>query len=217
MSLDPRSERSRRRLFDAALALAATGEIDTATVTDVARAAQVTRDTFYRHARSVPELVELALGEKLDELGRDFVAAIEVRARGGDSFDPQDFAGAAEKALLRHVLDYESAYRGALNSDSGGGIRALLTGYVQRAVWEALQKYPEAIDLPGARADDRTIRMIAAYGASGTIGAIHAWLNSGRTDDIDHAVSVILAASPPWWRVIAERLAVADHGEQRER
>ena len=41
--------------------------------------------------------------------------------------------------------------------------------------------------------------MFAAYAASGTVGAIEAWLVSGDLDDTDAATQAILAASPEWW------------------
>ena len=66
---DRRSLRTRRALRDAlAEEILATGDLSQATVTSVARRADITRRTFYSHYRDIPEFVASLEGEVLSEL-----------------------------------------------------------------------------------------------------------------------------------------------------
>lgn len=194
--MDPRARRSRDRLTAAVLAVAETGRIDDVSVSEVARAAGVTRDTFYRHSGSVVDLLAIALHEKLEAYLMEYI--------GADMPPPGELRGVlatAEAGLLRHVASYGPVYRTALFGQNGAPVRRSLAAFLTDNIVLALRSYPEIAPLPVGELDDQSARMIASYAASGTIGAIEVWLESGDLDDVDGAVATIAAGAPTWWRL----------------
>ncbi|ROQ39672.1 TetR family transcriptional regulator [Frondihabitans sp. PhB188] len=194
--MDPRARRSRDRLTSAVLALAAAGRIDDVSVSEVARDAGVTRDTFYRHSSSVVDLLALALHEKLEEyllgyVGQGMPASSAL----------QGVLATAEAGLLRHIAAFGPAYRAALLGQNGAPVRRSLSTFLADNIVTALTAYPQIAPLPVEQMDDQTTRMIAAYAASGTVGAIEVWLQMGDLDDIEGAVHAIAAGAPTWWRL----------------
>lgn len=200
--MDPRARRSRDRLFAAVLELAAAGRIDDVSVSEVARAAGVTRDTFYRHASSVSELLTMALAERLVEF---------VAASVGDGLpDRSELVGilaSAEIGLVRHIAGLGSVYRTALGGSTAAPVRRALTAFLQENIVVALREYPDIAPLPESELDDRSRAMIAAYAASGTVGAIEVWLELGDLDDVVGATRIIAAGAPAWWRQVTGREA----------
>src|SRR3546814_11082417 len=67
-SEDPRVERTRARLAEAVLALAAERDITTASVSELTRRAGVNRSTFYAHADTPVELLTRVLAAELDDV-----------------------------------------------------------------------------------------------------------------------------------------------------
>lgn len=188
-TMDARALRSRSRLHAAILALAAIRPIHAISVSEVCRDAAITRDTFYRHARSPVELLADALGTEL--------AAATVDAPQHDS------VLAAERALLTHVASRADVYRGALHPGLAAPVRYRLEQLISTGLRLRLEQHPDLIP-DSLRGDSSAVDMAVAYAAAGTVGAIEVWL---RTDDrgIDRAASTILAASPEWW--LRERAA----------
>lgn len=193
--MDPRTRRSRDRLYAAVLELAASGRVDDVSVSEVARTAGVTRDTFYRHSSSVSDLLTMALEERL----LDYLAG-----HVGDEFpkpsDLVDVLASAELALLRHIAALGSVYRAALSGSSAAPVRRALTSFLQENIEVALRLYPDIAPLPENEMDDLSRAMIAAYAASGTVGAIEVWLHTGDLDDPASASVIIAAGAPTWWR-----------------
>lgn len=202
VSVDPRARRSRDRLFAAVLELAASGRVDGVSVSEVARTAGVTRDTFYRHSGSVSELLTMALAERLldylaGHVGEQFPAPSEL----------VDVLASAELALLRHIAELGSVYRAALGGSSAAPVRRALTSFLQENIEVALRLYPDIAPLPENEMDDLSRAMIAAYAASGTVGAIEVWLHSGDLDDSAGASLIIAAGAPTWWRRATGKIA----------
>jgi AcrR family transcriptional regulator len=195
VSVDPRARRSRDRLFAAVLELAASGRVDDVSVSEVARTAGVTRDTFYRHSGSVSELLTMALAERL----LDYLAG-HVGEEYPTPSELVDVLASAELALLRHIAELGSVYRAALGGSSAAPVRRALTSFLQENIEVALRLYPEIAPLPEDEMDDLSRAMIASYAASGTVGAIEVWLHSGDLDDPAGASLIIAAGAPTWWR-----------------
>lgn len=180
--MDPRSLRSREALRRAALDLAAVRPLTELSVSEICRAAGVTRDTFYRHADAPVSLVADALSVEL----------ADVLADVGEL----DSLTTAEDRLLAHVRARADVYRGALHPSLAAPIRDVLERVIARGLEEWLERHPE-IEPPAI--DDQSTREIAvAYAAGGTVAAIEVWLRSGA-DDVAWATRAILAASPEWW------------------
>lgn len=192
--MDPRQARTRRALRDAIYILAAEKPIEQVTVAEVARAASITRDTFYRHAATPVYLLADFLGEELD----DFLAVhADLPARSGSELSVFD---ESERDLLRHVAGHATIYRNAMNPRLIGPLRDALIDRIDHALTHHLERHPE---IAPAREDgiapERHARMLVVYASTGTIGAIEEWLRSGDLDDIDAAARTIIAASPAWW------------------
>ena len=193
--MDARSRRSQEKLRGAVLALAALAPITEVTVSAVCREAGVTRDTFYRHAESPVHLLADALAAEIADTMRVLPEA--------------DAIGDGERALLAHVLRRGAVYRGAMNPSLAAPVRSTLEGSIRAGLELWTRLHPGILPAVFA-ADEPALRLAIAYAASGTVGAIEAWLRQDD-DDVDRAVELILAASPQWW------LANPAAHERRER
>lgn len=192
--MDPRQRRTRIRLHEVIHELASRERIDDVTMANVARAAGVTRDTVYRHAESPLALLAQALEEELDELV-DATSQLPAVSETGQSV----FAG-PELALFQHVAEHHAIYRNAMSPHLSSAVRDVLIRSSARALTAHLQRHPDiAPKVNGREATDRERRMFVAFAASGTIGAVEAWLENGDLTDLEGAAAATLAAAPAWW------------------
>jgi AcrR family transcriptional regulator len=198
--MDPRARRSRDRLIAAVLAFADAGRLDDVSVSELAREAEVTRDTFYRHASSVTDLLTLAIDEKLQEFSESTTPGLPDRA------DLAAVLRASEPGLLRHIASHANVYRTALTGDNAAPVSRTLHAFLATSLATALRQYPDIAPLPADEMDEAAIAMISAYAAAGYIAAAREWLVSGNLDDIDRAAHVISAGAPEWWRRATGRL-----------
>lgn len=190
--MDPRQQRTWSRLSAAVLQLAAERSIADVTVTDIAKAADISRDTFYRYAPGAPELLARVLGEELDALLHAFVE--------GDDTDPRHLFDVSESALIGHVAAHRAVYLAAMSPNLASPLRTMLSSSIQSALLEYLAQHPElAPPAPSGLPLDEAHHIYAAYGASGTVGAIESWLAGGAEGDADAVAQAIIAASATWW------------------
>jgi AcrR family transcriptional regulator len=183
--MDPRVRRTQERLRSAVLQLASTTRLSQISVTDLCRAAGVTRDTFYRHAAGVAELAADALEAELAAV----TSALGAEAAIGDG----------ERMLLEHVRARSAVYRSAMEPLLAAPVRAGLERSLRQGLEQWVQRRPGIV--PGAIAGDAAaVSLAVAYAAAGTVGAIEQWLHTDMAD-LDRAVAVILAASAEWWQL----------------
>src|SRR3954452_44151 len=78
-SVDPRAERVRSRLRDAAFALAHEGAVDRLTVGDIVDRAEVSRQVFYRHFHDRDDAIAYAFTQAFAAANADIVG--DPRAR----------------------------------------------------------------------------------------------------------------------------------------
>src|SRR5690606_13078078 len=105
-----------------------------------------------------------------------------------------------ERAMFEHVAKHADIYHNALASEVSGPIRDLLIRSSARALTAHLERHPEIAPLVGGRpATEAERRMFVAFAASGTFGAVQAWLAEGDLSDLDAAAAATLAAAPEWW------------------
>ncbi|WP_286308497.1 hypothetical protein [Agromyces mangrovi Wang et al. 2018] len=160
-------------------------------VTDAARAAGISRDTFYRHAPSVADLLAAALGAELDAAVADFAAA---PGTGRERFET------AEHALFAHIAGRRAVYLHAMSPRLASPVRVMLLERVEVSLRGYLAEHPEVAPEPdGALTGDALYDLYAAYGAAGTVGAIEHWLLGGAAGDPDAVARGVLAVSAPWW------------------
>ncbi|WP_353808875.1 TetR/AcrR family transcriptional regulator [Agromyces sp. SYSU T00194] len=189
--MDPRQARTRQALRSAVLELVERMPLADVSVTDAARAAGISRDTFYRHATGVGDLLAQALGAELDVSVAEFAAA-----RGTD----RERFEIAERALLAHVARHRAVYLHALAPRLAAEVRLMLLEHVEVPLRAYLAEHPEVAPVPdGELAGDALYALYAAYGAAGTVGAIEHWLLGGATGDADDIARGVLAVSAQWW------------------
>ncbi|MFC8680090.1 TetR/AcrR family transcriptional regulator [Microbacterium ureisolvens] len=187
--MDPRKQRSRDRLYAAALELAAEHPIADLTVTQLAGAAGVHRSTFYEHADSPQALVEAALTAELDVLREELLK---------DRADAATAVAKVTEAVLRHILIHVDLYRREL-ADGAGGLHAMLSRHFRGTTETLLERGRIDLDvtvegMPPARVADAAARFLA----DGTVGIIDGWLRhpSARVEDF---LRVYAALLPSWW------------------
>lgn len=182
--MDPRQRRTRDALARVIIELASTRSTRSITVSEVAQAAGVSRDTFYRHATSPARLLASVLDEQLEQLPMpDGDGATTILT--------------AERQLLEHIAEHASIYENALVSGSEGEVREMLVRRIAVKLSAYAQLHPEI--LPHA-ADNAPIHEFAvSYAAHGTVGAIESWLRSADRLSVEEAASTIVAVSPSWW------------------
>ena len=99
-SIDPRAERVRTRLRDAAFALAHERQVDEMTVGDIVARAEVSRQVFYQHFRDRDDAVATAFTVAFAAATADAVVGGDARARILRLFD---FA-AEHRSMYRNIV-----------------------------------------------------------------------------------------------------------------
>ncbi|MDR7187283.1 AcrR family transcriptional regulator [Microbacterium sp. BE35] len=187
--MDPRKQRSRDRLYAAALRLAEDRPIASLTVTQLADAAGVHRSTFYEHAESPEALVEAALTAELDVLRDELMK---------DRSDAATAVATVTEGVLHHILRHVDIYRREL-ADGGGALHAMLSRHFRSTTETLLDRGRVEIAVPVAGATPASVSDAAArFLADGTVGIIDGWLRhpSPRVEDF---LRVYLALLPDWW------------------
>ncbi|AMM18835.1 hypothetical protein AX769_00110 [Frondihabitans sp. PAMC 28766] len=182
------------------MAFAERGRLDDVTVSELARAAEVTRDTFYRHATSVTDLLTLAIRELLEEFGAAYSAELPPRS------ELATVLRESEPALLHHIAEHANVYRTALSGPNASPVYRTLVDFLARSLELALREYPDIAPLPPDELDGSAVAMISVYGAAGFVAAVREWLVIGDLDDVDRAVRVISSGAPQWWSRATGRL-----------
>lgn len=160
-SADPRAERVRTRLRQAALALADERPVDEISVGDLVARADVSRQVFYRHFRDRDDAIAAAFSHLFAEAA---ATADDARARILELFG---FA-ADHSALFRHVVPstvnqhvlvaYRNALRGPCEQIAGHGMAVLdtitaipadaVTRFLVGGFTEVLRSWMEDPDAP---------------------------------------------------------------------
>jgi AcrR family transcriptional regulator len=187
--MDPRRQRSRERLYAAALELAAGRPMSEVSVTQVAEAAGVHRSTFYEHADSPQSLVEAALTAELDLL-RDALMA--------DRSDAATALVTVTRGVLEHVLHHADIYRREL-SDGGGALHAMLSRHFRGTTEALIERGRVEIDVAVAGTRPAEVADAAArFLADGTVGLIDGWLRHPRPQ-VEQFLRLYAALLPAWW------------------
>lgn len=200
MRVDPRAARSLTALREAVLDLASRQEPSAILVTDLVKAAGVSRKTFYNHATSPIDLLRQALTDELDA-ARDHAESLFPMAA--------DDLAAAVRTRLGGILRHVSNRRAVYLSPSGDGLSPelfqLLSTRFQAAVETSIaESYRVAPVVPGF--DDEAhravaVEMYASFVGHAYAGAIQAWLQHPETDEVEFVLDLIVSALPPWMTV----------------
>jgi len=173
---DRRTNRTRRQLREALLALILEKGYDTLTIEDITRQADLGRTTFYLHYKDKEEL----LLESIDTLADDLKAQIglvedhALLAPGVATQPPALAPGAAIELVFRHSAENATLYRVILNG--GAASRALLR--LQEIISAAAQLFFIRRMQPAAPPPEFPPGVILHYFASSLLGLVNWWLQA---------------------------------------
>ena len=180
------------KLRAAALELAAERPIGQLSVTELCRAAGVTRDSFYRFAAGPEELLASAIAAEID-------APTPVDLTGLDLAQVGDVLFGGVRQFLGYVHRRSDVLRLAMAPQLSGPVRAVLVAQLEAGLRHYVRTHPEIVPaLDGRALSDDERAMLIAQTANGSIGAIERWLALGM-DDVDHGVRLIAMGSAAWW------------------
>ena len=195
--VDPRAARSSIALRDAVLTLAAREPPASISVTELVKAAGVSRKTFYNHAGSPGELLVRLLTGELDA-ARDG-AEIEF------SMTSLDLRGAVRHrlgAILRHVRDRRDVYLPSTGELIPAELYRLLTDHFRDAIRASIDAShrvaPEIAGFDDEAHRSASIEMYSSYVAHAYAGTIQAWLQHPETGEVEFVLDLILGALPSW-------------------
>lgn len=190
--MDKRQVKTKQKLAEAILNLAATKPVSEITVSEIAQYAQINRSTFYQHATGAADLLQSTLRAELDTIRNQHLVFIEGSAE-------QAIANVTA-AVLDHVERNAEIYRRGLGNESAAGsLHAVLVTHFSESIrilytQQALRDItPAGINTPLAE------NMSANYVAYGTVGAFVSWLNSPEPRHKAEFLKIFDAVTPQWW------------------
>ncbi|GEB14731.1 hypothetical protein NSI01_30460 [Pimelobacter simplex] len=193
-AMDPRQARSRARLHEAVLRLAAEQPIADLSMTAVAAAAGVHRSTVYQHAGSVDELLQQALGAELDQLRAG------LPAPGAPPAEAARAVTAVTRGVLEHVARHAGLYRAGLAAgDADHGLRGMLGRHFLESgrLLREVSGVAPSLDVPG-QPQAAVAEVAARFIADGTVGVIAAWLDRPELS-VDDLLEIYVRLLPDWW------------------
>jgi|UPI00065C7D73 AcrR family transcriptional regulator len=202
-SEDPRIERTRARLAEAVIALAAERDITTASVSELTRRAGVNRSTFYAHADTPVELLTRVLAAELDEVRQHTMEQLDR-----DGLLLRDLTRSTMQEIVAHVVRHEAVY-GSLNRISSVfALRIVLAEHIEQSVRIILR---EGFVVPPDTGPDAA-QLYAAFIAHGAVGAVEAWLHLPAPRD-EHLLLASIEAMHPSWYAPARAIPSRTRGE----
>jgi len=199
--MDARQQRTRESLERAIITLATERPLGEITVTELAKAADITRPTFYAHAESPGDLLATVLGAELEKLRTDF-DRLSADTPTGEVLS----LVSSERALVAHVYRFATLYRNNLRHRLSGEVRDVLIDHIEWSLLDHLARHPQIAPIdPLADPNDAEYRyreaaLYAAIAASGTVAALETWLRGPDPLDQEWAVRAILRGTADWWQ-----------------
>ncbi|MCI2956872.1 TetR family transcriptional regulator [Agromyces atrinae] len=178
-SSDPRAERTRQRLFEAAEALSATG--DDVSVSALVRQAGVSRSVFYTHFADVGELALRMIEPVIDEIAQ---TAAEERLQ-----DPHRAMRAAQTRLVAHVDGDRALYRAAFRLPGDGLMTAM-----RDAMRVPIAVHIEVVGAP----DGLDVDLVSRYVAGAVIHLLSDWVLDRVDADPETIAQHLYALMPTW-------------------
>lgn len=171
---DRRTNRTRRQLRQALLALILEKGYDSVTIEEITRQADLGRTTFYLHYKDKEEL----LLESIDTIADDLKAQIGL-VEGGSLADPAVVPlglnpGGAIELVFRHSAENATLYRVILN----GGAASKALSRLQDIVSEAAQMFFMRRMQPVVRPPEFPPGVILHYFSSALLGLVNWWLQA---------------------------------------
>lgn len=170
---DLRVVKTRRVIRSALFKLMSEKELSRITVSELCVCAEINRKTFYRHYRTIPDVIEELEGEILDEF------AEIMRTSGGSVLD----VGAVIRDISLVVVQRRDFFVSIMkrNSDLFGNGR--IKEALRRTLMAALKKV-------GTITDEQTLRAASEFTVSGVLSLYAAWFDGGCEGDLDFLTEI---------------------------
>lgn len=168
-SADRRVARTRRSIRMALIKLLANKPIGEITVTELAKAADINRKTFYNYYSDVSMVVD----EIENEIAADFEEAINDIDFLKISKDPSDIFLRLARLIERDLEFYASVFA----ADGQTSLLQKIVAPLKQQLWESFS------DQVGPDAED--FEFLLEFTISGMIAVYQTWFNSGRKQNIE--------------------------------
>ncbi|XVU27585.1 TetR/AcrR family transcriptional regulator [Actinoplanes sp. CA-054009] len=192
MSVDVRVQRTRTRLREAVVRLAADRPVEDVPVADLVRAARVNRTTFYQHATSPAAVLSELLYEDLDAMRADLIAGFAEAA-----LPPRAIWERSAAAMADHLTRFDALYTAGLVGHRSATLYRLLVDHFATTATTFLEQNPTLLP-PGAGTPSWRTRTHGAFLAHGTAGVVEAWLSQPPPRDPALFVTAAVEVLPPW-------------------
>jgi AcrR family transcriptional regulator len=183
---DPRSIRTAAALQDALRDLVRDRPLDSISVSELCRVADVRRTTYYTHFESIPHQLTELLVDELEEA----LAPGGPRGSIAETADAMQDGLVAALEVVRRDCDL---YRSGLDTARSGSLRRALVRMLGGRLDAAIDTWNEL----GLHVDvDR--RIAVPFAAGGLTLTIEAWALSDETDAVEWAEGM-RQEMPSWW------------------
>lgn len=170
--MDPRVDKTRRRLRQALITLLQTETVDNISVQKLTSTAAVTRGTFYLHYKDKPAFVEQALDDLVTEL---FEQAIVTVAVGDVITNPVDPLRRVQVLSLSKALGYIDQHADAFKTLLLNQRQLAVNRRINQQLTQWMQRFYR--DFEDQFADlEVPVSIQIAYYVSATVGLITDWL-----------------------------------------
>ena len=166
---DRRVARTKRSIRMALIKILAEKSLDNVTVTELSKAADINRKTFYNYYGDVSMVVD----EIENEIVADFASAINNIDFQEISRDPSDIF-----LRLARLIERDLAFDARVFAAKGqASLLQKIVEPLKKQLWESFE------DQIGQDAEE--FRFLLEFVVSGMIAVYQAWFNSGRRQDIE--------------------------------
>ncbi|VDG19828.1 transcription regulator [Lactobacillus plantarum JDM1] [Lactiplantibacillus mudanjiangensis] len=170
--IDPRVDKTRRRLRQALITLLQTQKVENISVRQLTTTAAVTRGTFYLHYKDKPDFIDQALNDLVTELFAEAIVTVSIEEVITNPADPlrrvQVFS--LTKALS-YIDQHAEAFRTLLLDQSqlavSRRLQQQLTQWMQRFYRDFEDQFAD-LEVP--------VSIQIAYYVSSTLGLVTDWL-----------------------------------------
>ncbi|MET3426895.1 AcrR family transcriptional regulator [Actinoplanes tereljensis] len=185
--VDVRIRRTRERLSQAVLRLAADHPVEDIAVADVVRLARINRTTFYKHAASPADVLAEVLYADLDRIRMAWIAGAPAREIWERS--------AAE--LADHLQRFDALYTTGLVGQRSAVLNRLLVEHFVGSARALLDRDPHLLPDGAGSAEWRT-KVFSRFIAHGEVGVVEAWLTEPAPRDRTLFISASASFMSTW-------------------
>ena len=165
-SCDRRIRKSKAALKESLLALMEQKNFEDISITDIVRAAELNRGTFYKHYQVKEEL----LNELLDDVAAEFIEAYRAPYRNKQTFEVKHLTASAI-TLYDHVQRNARFYTLLVMRNAFGGFQNRICGILKNLYLE------DVTDMsPSPKIDQE---LLAGFRAHAVFGLIAEWVKGG--------------------------------------